>query len=115
MTNQKTTEEVATKIRVDLKLEKLNKAKNAYDFAVKFFKEGDTSKQTEKKVALLIMKMRGQLKDLPDGSATFDKRVLKETIKETRRANPTDKKATKLSDILKTIIKIHLNYNRRTT
>jgi len=85
MTNQKTTEEVATKIRVDLKLEKSSKAKKAYDFAVKFFKEGDTSKQTEKKVALLIMKMRGQLKDLPDGSATFDKRVLKKTIKNIRR------------------------------
>jgi len=85
MANQKTTAEVATKIRVDLKLEKLNKAKKAYDFAVKFFNEGDTSKLREKKVAILIMKMRGQLKNLPDGSATFDKRVLKETIKNTRR------------------------------
>jgi hypothetical protein len=49
MANQKTTAEVATKIRVDLKLEKLNKAKKAYDFAVKFFNEGDTSKLREKK------------------------------------------------------------------
>ncbi len=41
--------------------------------------------QKEKKVALVMMKFRGQLKDLPDGSATFDKRVLKKTIKNIRR------------------------------
>jgi len=67
-TNQKATEEVADKVRQDLK--KLTTEKKI---------------QKEKKVALVMMKFRGQLKDLPDGSATFDKRVLKKTIKNIRR------------------------------
>jgi len=62
MTRQtRTTEEVANKIRVDLEL--------------------------EKKLAFYLMKFNGQLKNLPDGSATFDKRVLYKTISRIRRLN----------------------------
>jgi len=61
MTTKKTNEEVATKIRVDLEL--------------------------EKKLAFYLMKFNRQLKNLPDGSATFDKRVLYKTISRIRRLN----------------------------
>ena len=57
----RTTEEVATKVRVELEL--------------------------EKKLAFYLMKFNGQLKNLPDGSATFDKRVLYKTISRIRRLN----------------------------
>jgi|TARA_R110000851_G_scaffold115723_1_gene241694 hypothetical protein len=57
----RTTEEVATKVRVELEL--------------------------EKKLAFYLMKFNGQLKNLPDGSATFDKRVLYKTINRIRRLN----------------------------
>ena len=55
----RTTEEVATKVRVELEL--------------------------EKKLAFYLMKFNGQLKNLPD--ATFDKRVLYKTINRIRRLN----------------------------
>mgnify|MGYP006919309424 CR=1 FL=1 len=43
--------------------------------------------ELEKKLAFYLMKFNGQLKNLPDGSATFDKRVLYKTISRIRRLN----------------------------